>query len=146
MDVHSRVLVVASMILSGCGREPSTDDASSGEASSGETTAATESTEGTTGTPDMGTPIPDPPMWDPDVPEPACALDEGDHPLLDAALLAAGLDLGTFVFTETDFQQSDQYNAGVLGGDFALSWFADTRAQPARAGCRHAQLAGVLTD
>jgi hypothetical protein len=61
-------------------------------------------------------------------------------------LAAAGLDLASFMFTEADFQESTQWTNGVLGGEFALSWFADTRARAARAGCRHAQLAGVLGD
>jgi hypothetical protein len=141
-------LVIISMVLTGCGGTASTDDASAGESSTGESgSAATESSDdATTGTLDMGTPIPDPPAWDPEVPEPACALDNGDHPLLDAGLAAASLDLASFMFTEADFQESSQWSNGVLGGEFALSWFADTRARAARAGCRHAQLAGVLGD
>lgn len=146
MDVRSRVLIVAALVLSGCRPEPSTTDASTGEESTNESTTTESTDSSTTGTPDMPPEIPDPPMWDPAVPEPVCGLDEGDHPLLDAGLLAADLELATFTFTEADFQESTQYNNGVLGGDFALSWFADTRAQPARAGCRHAQLAGVLSD
>lgn len=141
MDGRFRVLIAVSSIVCGCGGGASTDDASVGETSTGESTA-TESTD----TSDMGSPIPDPPMWDPEVPEPTCGLDDGDHPLLDTALLAAGLDLASFTFSEADFQESSQWNAGVLGGEFAPSWFADTRARAARAGCRHAQLAGVLGD
>ncbi len=144
MDVRFPILLVVA-ILSGCGGGASTDEASSSETSTTEPTT-TESEEGTTGIADMGEPIPEPPMWDDEVPEPACALDDGDHPLLDAALLAADLEIASFTFTETDFQESTQYQNGVLGGEFALSWFADTRAKPARAGCRHASLAGVLGD
>jgi hypothetical protein len=144
MQGGSRVLVVISVILGSCGGAAATDDANTGESTGDSTT--TESGDSSTDTSDMGTPIPDPPSWDPEVPEPLCAVDRGDHPLLDAALLSADLELASFMFTEADFQESTQWNSGVLGGEFALSWFADTRAQPARVGCRHAQLAGVLSD
>jgi hypothetical protein len=147
MDRRTRALVLASLSVIGCGDAASTNEASTSESTteSGESTTSESSTDSSDST-DTGEPIPDPPPWDPEVPEPACGLDDGDHPLLDTALAAAGLELASFVFTEADFQQSTQYNNGVLGGEFALSWVWDTRAQPARAGCRHAQLAGVLGD
>lgn len=149
MDRRTRALVVASLTVIGCGGAASNEDASTSESSTdsseSSTSDMTESTDSSDSS-DTGEPIPDPPPWDPEVPEPTCGLDEGDHPLLDAALAAADLELASFAFTEADFQQSTQYNNGVLGGDFALSWVWDTRAQPARAGCRHAQLAGVLGD
>jgi hypothetical protein len=150
MDGRSRVLIGITVVLASCGGAASTEDGSGGEQSTGESVASESSMDdtgdGDGDTSDMGSPIPDPPMWDPEVPEPACSLDGGDHPLLDAALLAANLELTSFAFTEADFQESTQWNDGVLGGELALSWFADTRARAARAGCRHAQLAGVLSD
>ena len=148
MGGRARLLVIAWTLALGCRGQASVDETTSTESSIGESSATeseSESGDPTTDSSDTGT-IPDPPAWDPEVPEPVCGLDEDDHPLLDAVLTEAGLDLQTFVFTQTDFEESTQYNNGVLGGDFALSWIWDTRAQPARAGCRHAQLAGVLGD
>jgi hypothetical protein len=149
MQRRTRALVVVSLSIIGCRDDGSSDGGGTDEQSttseSGETTQS-ESTEDESDSTDTDDPIPEPPPWDPEVPEPACGLDEGDHPLLDAALTTANLELSSFAFTEADFQESTQYNNGALGGELALSWVWDTRAQAARAGCRHAQLAGVLGD
>jgi hypothetical protein len=135
-----------SLLAFGCRGDSSgqSDDGSTGslESSSGDSESATESGAES----ETGGPILDPPPWDPEVRPPNCPIDDGDHPLLDLALDAAELDVSTFIFTETDFEESSQYNNGVLGGDFAFSWVWDTRAQPARAGCRHAEIAGVLGE
>jgi len=90
---------------------------------------------------DVGIPVP--PSWDPDAIEPPCRADD-PAPLLDDALDRAGLSRETFRFAEADFAESSQWNAGVLGGDFAFSWLWDVRADAARIGCFEGRVAGGL--
>lgn len=114
-----------------------------GEASTGATTQGTTSL-ATTPTTDATTGAPaEPPMWDRPFVPPACSLDDG-APLLDEALAWTDLTQASFGFTVADFEQSSQYNNGVLGGDFAFSWLWATRATPARIGCFEGQVAGGL--
>ena len=82
-------------------------------------------------------------MWDTEFEPPPCSIDRA-APLLEQTLALAGLEIDTFVFTTADFEESTQYNNGVLGGDFALSWLWDARADAARAGCVDGRLAGGL--
>src|SRR5688572_2354615 len=84
-----------------------------------------------------------PPAWDEDPPTPDCVADPRAPLLLDA-LAQADLTADAFGFSAADFAESSQHEAGVLGGDFVLSWFEDARARPIEAGCVEARTAAIL--
>jgi len=81
--------------------------------------------------------------WDPTPPAPPCRAD-GDAPLLDRALMGAGLDRTTFGFGASDLMESTYDSNGLLRDEFVLSWFKEMRAQPGRSGCFEGQVAGAL--
>lgn len=82
-----------------------------------------------------------PPPWDPPPPARRCEAGRGST-LLDEALDHAGLQPGGFLLTEPDFESSSQYQAGVLGGDFAFAWLWALRADGVRVGCFEGETAG----
>lgn len=131
--------------------DATTSTATSTTSGPGTTTTSTTSTTSTSSADETmsvtgmhgDTPPPTHPPWDPDPPPPTCAVDR-DVALLDQVLARAGLSRRTFRFTEADFAESSQWNAGVLGGDFAFSWLWETRADAARIGCFEGRIAGGL--
>ncbi|MBX7080081.1 MAG: hypothetical protein K1X88_12875 [Nannocystaceae bacterium] len=116
-----------------------TDAGSSGGASSGEDSGASSQGESTGPMPDAGTP--DTPAWDPDPQPGPCAIDRPSAPWA-AVITRAALDAHELGFSADDLAQSVQFQAGVLGGDFALSWLAPLRATTARIGCFEGDVAG----
>ncbi len=82
-------------------------------------------------------------MWEPEGVEPHCRVDD-EAAVLDEVLAHAGLSRETFRFSARDFAESSQYQAGVLGGDFAFSWLWDVRADAARIGCFEGRVAGGI--
>ncbi|MFO0632828.1 MAG: hypothetical protein U0168_08260 [Nannocystaceae bacterium] len=118
---------------------PGTDTGSTTAADGGESTADATSSGSSAAVPDAGTP--DAPSWDPDPQPGPCAADRPSLPW--SALVAhAGLDGHGVGFNGDDFAESAQFQAGVLGGDFAPSWLAGLRTTAARVGCFEGEVAG----
>ncbi len=82
---------------------------------------------------DTTTPV-EPPTWDLAPEAPSCALDTvADHPLLDAALADAGLDLDAVSFDETDWSYASY--GRYLDDAFLLPWFYEVHFEPLRLPC-----------
>ena len=82
-------------------------------------------------------PVPDPavpPAWDPVPADPPCGID-GDAPLLDAALTAAGLDRESFGFSVDDWNNVPAMQRPELDDEFLRESFTAWRDQPLRTTC-----------
>ena len=135
--------------LGGCGGEKPAagdepeDDGADGADAGDDGTDGTDASDGSDGTDtggDTGAPAPLIP-YDAEAAPVECAVG-GAAPLLDGALLDAGLEAGAFGFTDADWAAASY--ARYLDDAFLLSWFHDTLRDPLRVPCVGAQHAADL--